>query len=240
MLPYKVYPYVYKLTHRKTKHFYIGYREANVLPAIEDIVDYKSSSKKVHDLGFENFDIEIIAEFFQGTDAYDFENFLIETHINDDLCLNGHYTKNGNLQYRRVGPHTENTKNLMSKAKIGKQFTDEHIEKLRVSHLGKKQSPEVIEKRMVSKRGKPLSAKHRQNISNSLLGHEVSQETKEKLILANTGKKQSAETIEKRINKIKGKKVHSIEFRQRQSELMKERQRKKKEEKRRKAKNSST
>ena len=45
--------------------------------------------------------------------------------------------------------HTEETKNKLRKRKLSK----EHIEKIRLSHLGKKQSPELIEKRIAWKRG---------------------------------------------------------------------------------------
>lgn len=199
----KVYPYVYKLTHRETKQFYIGYREANTLPSAEDILEYKSSSQRVHELGFENFDVEILAEFFQGAHAYEFENSLIEENIVNELCLNGHFTKQGKLQYRRVGPHTEETKLLMSQAKAGKVFSAEHIEKLRAAKLGKKQSPELIEKRTSARRGKSLSDKHREKISAGLQGHKVSDETKKKLSQVNRGKTQSLDTIKKRVEKIK-------------------------------------
>jgi hypothetical protein len=43
----KVLPYVYKVVNRTTGEFYIGYREANKKPASEDILMYKTSSKKV-------------------------------------------------------------------------------------------------------------------------------------------------------------------------------------------------
>ena len=95
----KVLPYVYKVVNRTTGEFYIGYREANKKPAAEDILIYKTSSKKVRPI-FDQFDSYIIAEFFDGVSAYWFEQLFIEENINDPLCLNGYYIKQGKKQFK--------------------------------------------------------------------------------------------------------------------------------------------
>ncbi len=95
----KVLPYVYKVVNRTTGEFYIGYREANKKPAAEDILIYKTSSKKVRPI-FDQFDSYIIAEFFDGVSAYWVEQLFIEENINDPLCLNGYYIKQGKKQFK--------------------------------------------------------------------------------------------------------------------------------------------
>ena len=48
---------------------------------------------------------------------------------------------------------SEETRNKISKSRIGIVFSDNHINNLKISHIGKKQSPEIIEKRMSKIRG---------------------------------------------------------------------------------------
>ena len=186
--------YVYRLTHKETGEFYIGYREANKLPAIEDLPVYKSSSSKVKKLGFTNFDYEIIAEFKDGSQSYDLEQQLIEKFRKDPLCLNGHYTKSGKLQYRRVGPHSEETRLKQSLAKQGIKFSEEHKAKLRLAKLGTKRSIQSLEKQSVSSKGKKLSEEHKLKISKGLLNHKISDETKMKISKQLSGKPLSKET----------------------------------------------
>lgn len=70
MFVFMILPYVYKLTHKITGQFYIGYRAANKIIAEKDLgIKYFSSSKKVKELGFDNFNIEIVAMFFDSKDA---------------------------------------------------------------------------------------------------------------------------------------------------------------------------
>lgn len=52
----------------------------------------------------------------------------------------------------------------------GKKLSPEHIEKLRISHIGQKQSKESIEKRANSNRGKKRSLQFRMNQSLSKMG----------------------------------------------------------------------
>src|ERR1035437_5891107 len=93
----KVSPYVYWLTHKTTGQFYIGYREANKVPSDQDLPIYKSSSDKIDELGFENFDYQIIAEFFDGDSAWYQEQRIIEANIKNPLCINGHFVKEDRL-----------------------------------------------------------------------------------------------------------------------------------------------
>ena len=106
----KAHPYVYICTHRHTKQFYIGYREANVLPASQDLPQYRTSNPFVRN-NFEDFEWVIVAEFFEGLYAYDYEQNLIKEHFNNPLIINKQYRINHNIRFRKVGPraieHTE-------------------------------------------------------------------------------------------------------------------------------------
>jgi hypothetical protein len=114
-------PYVYKLVHKTTGQFYIGsrYAESLHLPSHLDLPQYKTSSKVIRDIGFDNFDWQIIAEFFDGDDAWDYEQELIAENFNDPLILNArHFHRKGKC--RTIGPMSEETKAKISAAKKGK------------------------------------------------------------------------------------------------------------------------
>ena len=133
----RVMPYVYQLTHKETGQFYFGYREANKIPSNQDLPTYQTSSKKIKEMEFKNFDWMIIAEFFDGNSAYDFENRLIEEHIKNPLCLNKSYTKEGNRKFSIAGRtgyiHSVKSRINMSKGGKGKILSQEHISKLSVA-----------------------------------------------------------------------------------------------------------
>jgi len=89
----KAMPYVYICIHKITNEFYIGYREHNVKVnrvSSLDIFSYKTSSKAVRKQ-FTDFDVTIIAEFFHGVDAFEFEQNLIAQHWGNPLLLNRQY-----------------------------------------------------------------------------------------------------------------------------------------------------
>ncbi|QLG93523.1 GIY-YIG nuclease family protein [Pseudomonas yamanorum] len=83
--------------------------------------------------------------------------------------------------------HSQETRDKIKAAAIGRPFSVENIERLAEARRGQKQSPEVIAKR-----------------SAALTGHLVSDETRAKISAANTGKKQPPESIAKRLAAIKG------------------------------------
>lgn len=110
-------PYVYKLINKITGEFYFGYRSKNVrlnLKSNDDIgVKYFTSSKYIKN-NFENFHIEILAEFFSANDAYDYEQHLISQYFADINCLNRHYQKrNEKGRFKHDCPHTEQSKDKM-------------------------------------------------------------------------------------------------------------------------------
>lgn len=142
-------PYVYWLTHKESKQFYIGYREANKLPSDQDILIYQTSSCKIKEMKFENFNFIIVAEFFKGDDAYDFEQRLIEENIINPLCLNKHYTKHGKKKFG------------FNKGTKGHKLSEETKNKLRLR-------PHTWgDKIAKSLKGVPLTEIRRQKISES-------------------------------------------------------------------------
>ena len=83
-------PYVYIGIHKITGEIYVGYREKNVQLKRTSDVDlflYRTSSKTVRP-AFDEYDWYIIAEFFTGSDAYDFEQALIYEYWGNPLLLN--------------------------------------------------------------------------------------------------------------------------------------------------------
>ena len=77
-------------THKETGEIYVGYREQNaaknVLSHI-DLFEYRTSSKDVNPI-FDQFNWCIVAEFYDGDDAYDFEQQLIFENWQNPLLLN--------------------------------------------------------------------------------------------------------------------------------------------------------
>lgn len=123
----KVLPYVYCLNNPITGEFYIGYREKNTEPSHLDFPKYKTSAPKVK-ASFDQFTWHIVAEFFEGNDAYDFEQQLIFENWTNPLLLNRscfHGSKrfkfNGGSKPGRKLPSRYGTKNNM----YGKTHTEE-------------------------------------------------------------------------------------------------------------------
>lgn len=141
----KVLPYVYICVHKETEQFYIGYREDNKVPSSEDLPKYKTSSKIVKD-NFDNYTWQIIAEFFTGNDAYDFEQSLIFENWNDPNILNKNCHYNKKKRFKAI-------KGIKKPAGFGAQISNrmlgkppgpqsaEHIEK-RAKSLRSRQVPE--------------------------------------------------------------------------------------------------
>lgn len=172
----RVMPYVYKLTHSLSGHFYIGYRKANKLPSDQDIIVYKSSSKLVKSMEFENFKWEIIAEFFNEDYAYDFEQQMIFESLENNLCLNMSCFTDGKRRFKRSGPLSEEHKqkikyrlhdpiiNNKLKSMLGKRHTD--VSKRKMSEKSKaSRTPEVLKKISEAQKGRKLSDDHKRKLS---------------------------------------------------------------------------
>lgn len=121
-------PYVYMGVHSITGEFYIGSRSAkDVTYSHLDLRKYKTSSKHVK-YRFNEFEWTIVAEFFSGNDAYDYEQELIYHTWDNPLSLNKtcYY---GRHRFKMTGPRTK-----------------EHSEKIGNAHKGKTVSLETRQK----------------------------------------------------------------------------------------------
>lgn len=172
----KVLPYVYRLTHKTTGQFYIGYRAGNKKVSYLDLPTYQSSSKLVKGLGFENFEWMIVAEFFDKDDAYNFEQLTISEEIHNDLCLNKHYVRDNKRHFKRFGPHSEETRSKMKDSHGS--MTEEHKRKISEGNKGKTKG---------RLRG-PKSDEFKKHIGDIHRGKTVSDETKEKISKSKSGK----------------------------------------------------
>lgn len=84
-------PYVYRCEHKETKHFYIGYRQANILPAAEDFgIHYFTSCPNVRDY-FNEYTYEILSEYNSPLMAFEVEQRLIYECRHDPLLINKNY-----------------------------------------------------------------------------------------------------------------------------------------------------
>jgi hypothetical protein len=186
----KAVPYVYICTHKETNQFYIGYRERNVKlnrPSHLDLPEYKTSSKIINP-DFHDYTWFILAEFFDPSHAYIFEQQMIFDNWENPLLLNGHCVKDGHMQFRSSGPQSPEHIKKRADARRGKPG----------SLKGKSQSPEHIKNSADARTGK----------SSSLKGKSQSPEHIKKRADANRGKKvgpQSPEHIKKRADSNRGK-----------------------------------
>lgn len=172
-------PYVYMGIHKITGMFYIGYREKNVYLNRTSDVDlpiYRTSSKYINPI-FDEFNWQIIAEFFNGISAYDFEQSLIKEHWQDPLLVNRQYHVLNETRFRNNG-HSEETKQKLRKPKPKR--SSEHCENMSKSKQGKKRVTRTED--------------HCRNISLSKTGTKrppVSEETRKKLSEAGKRRYQS-------------------------------------------------
>jgi len=163
----KILPYVYRLDNPITGEFYIGYREANTEPAHIDLPKYRTSAPKVKE-SFAQFEWYIVAEFFDGDSAYDFEQLCIHENWNNPLLLN-QYNNFGKARFRyklgsRKGwklskprkPMSDDQKLKIKNALTGRPKSESHKESLRINHadytkennpfFGKTHSESTLEK----------------------------------------------------------------------------------------------
>lgn len=189
-----IHPYVYMLTHRMTGQFYIGYRCANKMPAEVDLPKYKSSSKLIKEMGFDNFDWKILCEFDSGEEAYDFEQKLIKKNIDSPLCLNQNYFDGGGVRMRLTSHSMESIQKIKSARANQAPFSEETRKKMSEAKKGKP--------------GRKLSPEEIENIKRINTGRIVTTDTRAKLAVANIGRKNphSDETKRRMSEAKKGKK----------------------------------
>jgi hypothetical protein len=134
--------YTYFVRNKITDQFYYGSRYKNVKynrSAINDLwIYYFTSSDSVLRLvdlyGKKSFETSIVYESNDYDACYWKEQTLISENIDNILCLNKHYTRDGKVKFLRAGiVLSDETKNKMSAAKKGKSHSTEHNRKVSVS-----------------------------------------------------------------------------------------------------------
>lgn len=205
----RVLPYVYMGTHKTTGQFYIGNRfgeKVYIQKGRPSHIDfgtyYKTSSKHVQQLGFNNFNWIILAEFFTGDDARAFEDELIRLNWRDPLNIN-HYRGGAGQNFHTQGLNrSTETRRKMGLVHKGKHLSESHRNKIGEAHRGMKRSKETCENISKSNKGRIITPEIRQKISKSLLGKSyLSEEGRNNIIRANTGSKR---TDEQKLNISKG------------------------------------
>lgn len=170
-------------THKTTGQIYVGYREANKIPSDRDLFIYRTSSKIIRP-NFDDYDWFIVAEFFAGDDAYDFEQQLIYEYRDNQLLLNQHCTYGQQRWKPKVGPQSTETCLLKSLRKIGvkrKPFSAEHLLNLSNSLKGKTYPHKprhrmTDDERLAAKRLRQLSNKEEiycPQCGNIVIGHDA-------------------------------------------------------------------
>jgi hypothetical protein len=159
-------PYVYKGIHPTTGEFYIGSRIAkNILCSHIDLRTYKTSSKEVRPR-FEEFEWTIVAEFFSGDAAYDFEQELI------------YHT------WKEPGSLNKSCYHGKQRFKINSPRTKEHSEKIGKAHRGKAISAETISKALDTRRqngGWKITESTRAKLVAAHTGMRHTEESKQKM-----------------------------------------------------------
>jgi ssDNA-binding Zn-finger/Zn-ribbon topoisomerase 1 len=134
--------------HIESRQFYIGYREYNVklnTPSHVDLFNYRTSSTEVKPI-FDQYDWYIIAEFWLGIDAYDFEQLLIFENWDNPLLLN-YSCFHGKPRFRREKDpwnkgktglyyHSEESKGIIREKRALQVITDEHRHNISLSLIG--------------------------------------------------------------------------------------------------------
>jgi len=203
-------PYVYKCVNRHTQEFYIGYRETNTLPSHLDFSFYKTSSPIVYN-NFDDYDWTIVAEFFNGDDAYDIEQQLIFENWSNPLLLNQSCFY-GKKRFKCKSISNKH-KQSISNAQTGKVLSNETKQKIRLKRslqITTNETKEKISKSLVgnSRSKTPRSEETKQKIKESLaktyqttpkvlgmLGKTHSEETKEKMRLAHQRRKKNLKNL---------------------------------------------
>jgi len=202
----RICPYVYVCTHKLTGHYYIGYRSANSIPSDLDLPKYKTSSLTVKP-DFENYNWQIIAEFFNGDDAYDFEQQLISENWHDPLLLNKQhrYQCNGRFKTKPGRIISDKTKEKIRSKRALQIITEETKEKMSQSIRDAKGT--VSDETILKVRNLLQSGKSNNEIQEllSLPRHTVSRIKNGNIVCRNEKKQEKKSLTQEEINLSKRK-----------------------------------
>lgn len=149
-------PYVYICTNLNNGQYYIGYREANSLPAELDFPSYRTSNPHIK-REFKSYAWTIIAEFLDGDAAYDFEQQLIFENWENPLLINK-FCFYGKRRFKSFsGPNvSESTRKKISDRHRGVAKSQTHKEHISTSLLGHQVSQSTKTKIQESRLQNPI------------------------------------------------------------------------------------
>jgi hypothetical protein len=124
-IPGKYPAYVYRCEHKETKRFYIGYREANHLPAHQDLGKFYFTSSKIVSKNFSDYNFEILAEYDTGKMAFDVEQRLLYELRDDPYLINTSPPTNSK---KLIPADLDIFSQELSKSELRKSVHDEYME----------------------------------------------------------------------------------------------------------------
>lgn len=196
---------IYQIKHVKSSRRYIG---SSQIPVYKRVARHKKLlANGVHHsvklqrawdkYGAEQFEVFVLETVLDPTQLLPIEQYWIDFY---KAATKG-YNMSPTAGSLKGLSHSDETKQKMSKAHLGKERTAEHRANLSKANLGKKMSLESRQKMSEAKLGKPRaphSSETRELMSNIRKGIKFAPSTLEKMAQAKMGKKQSQETIDKR------------------------------------------
>ena len=172
-----MHPYVYRVDNPETGEFYIGSRFANKVSAVEDLGRLYFTSSRYIKPRFNEFQYQVIAEFFDRDSAYDFEQKLINENWNDPKILNKS-CQYGKKQWKNDGGYKDSDTHRANKSAAMKKYyeSDAARKKKREEQLKRYEKSEEHEKQRLGnlkrysrpverERAKELGKKRRELIS---------------------------------------------------------------------------
>lgn len=185
---------IYKHTFPNGK-VYIGLTSQNVNKRWQNGFGYERQQylyNAIKKYGWQNTIHEILFDNLTKENAEQKEIELIAQYKSNQREFGYNIENGGN-----INKVSEETKEKIRKANIGKSMSEYTKQRLLQANIGKHLSEETKHKISIANTGRIVSKKTRQILSMSRKGKKLSNETKEKLRQRNLGKKLSADTIEK-------------------------------------------
>lgn len=136
------------------------------------------------------YDVHIIADSLTENEAFRIEKETIAYYGKANLC---NYTDGGDGA--SGAKRTQATKDLIRQKMLGRQFSAETIEKMKLA--AKQRGPEFQEKRAAKLRGRKHTQEHKDKIAAAGMGRQVSDKTRAKLSALHIGKKKKPEAVAK-------------------------------------------
>jgi len=198
---------IYKLNCEINGKVYIG-KSVNIRKRISHHKNCLKNSKCMGYLqrailkhGWDSFTVEILETVDNFDKQKDNDNLLERESYYIELFDSTDRDKGYNrckFSTDRTGIYvSEETRQKLRNARLGKKMSDEHKERLRIINTGKSPSEETREKRRQSMLGRKHSDETIEKMRKANTGQVVSKETREKLRQINLGKKLSEEHKEK-------------------------------------------